>query len=218
MSYERIANLTSIKRLPSYIRALYHFRQAGREVVSTTHLAEYLGVDAITVRKDLAITEIVGKPGSGYPVGELLDALETFLGWHNETDAFLVGMGNLGRALCDYEGLKHHGLNIVGAFDIDPAKINPEARPVPVFPMERMSGLARRLHINIGILAVPAAAAQEATDVMVDAGLIAIWSFTPAEISVPEGIIVQREDIASSFAVLSRKLHRVLHSEGTDEK
>lgn len=216
MSYERIANLTSIKRLPSYIRALYHFRQAGREVVSTTHLAEYLGVDAITVRKDLAITEVVGKPGSGYPVSELLDALETFLGWHNETDAFLVGMGNLGRALCDYEGLKRHGLNIVGAFDTDPAKIKPEARPVPVFPMERMSSLARRMHINIGILAVPASAAQEATDAMVDAGLIAIWSFAPAEISVPEGIIVQREDIASGFAVLSRKLHRVLHSEGTN--
>ena len=216
MASERIANLTSIRRLPGYIRALHHFRQAGRETISTTHLAAYLDMDAITVRKDLAITGVVGKPGLGYQIGELLDALETFLGWHNESDAFVVGMGNLGSALAGYEGLRRHGLNVVAGFDKDPARISPDREPVPIFPLERMNDLARRLQVHIALLTVPAAAAQEAADALVEAGILAIWSFAPAEISVPTGVIVQREDIASGFAVLSRKLHKLLHEEGEE--
>lgn len=214
MAVERLANLTSIKRFPSYIRALYYFRQGGREVISTPHLAEYLKMDTITVRKDLAITGIVGKPGLGYPVAELLEALETFLGWHNETDAFIIGMGNLGRALASYEGLRRYGLNVVAGFDTDPLRQDAEADGVPVYPLEKMKSLGRRLHVKIGLLAVPAEAAQEAADALVAAGIVAIWSFAPAEIDVPAGVIVQREDLASGFAVLSRQLHKLLHGQG----
>ena len=213
MATARLAHLTSVRRLPGYLRALTHFQKAGRQTISTTSLAAHLGMDAITVRKDLAITGVVGRPGLGYQISELLEALQTFLGWHNETDAFVVGMGNLGMALAGYEGFRRHGLNIVAGFDIDPARCDPEGRPVPVFPPERLKDLARRMGVRIGVLTVPAEAAQEAADALVQAGILALWNFTPTEIKVPDGVIVQREDLTAGFAVLSRKLHHALRAE-----
>src|SRR5512135_127531 len=108
--------LPSIRRLPLYLRFLKQLRSRGREVVSCTHISRELGLVSTQVRKDLAMTGIVGKPKVGYDVPALVSAIEGFLGWNNSRDAFVVGVGGLGSALMGYEGFTQYGLNIVAGF------------------------------------------------------------------------------------------------------
>ena len=113
------APLPSVRRLPTYLRLLNELQARGRDVVSCTHIADELGLVSVQVRKDLAVTGIVGKPKVGYQIPELIVAIETFLGWNNTKDAFLVGAGSLGAALLGYEGFKDFNLNVLAGFDVD---------------------------------------------------------------------------------------------------
>jgi redox-sensing transcriptional repressor len=196
----------TIKRLPSYLQFLKGFRAQGREVVSCTHIAAELRSDPTQVRKDLEWTGIVGKPKVGYDTQELIAAIENFLGWNNLRDAFLVGAGSLGTALLGYERFKNHGLNIIAAFDIDPTKIGKNIHGKDVLDVGKLTELARRMHIHVGILTVPAEMAQEMANVLVEAGVIAIWNFAPVSINCPEHIIVENAHLSNSLAVLTNRL------------
>jgi redox-sensing transcriptional repressor len=139
-------------------------------------------------------------------VAELIDILEQFLGYRRVDDAFLIGAGHLGLALLGYEGFKERGLNIVAAFDTDPDKIGKRFHGKEILHIDKFTKLVERMKIPIGILTVPAHEAQKITDMMVNAGIKAIWSFAPVHIHVPPDVIVQHENLASSLVVLSKKL------------
>jgi len=201
----KVGNLATVKRLPLYLRFLRQLKDSGREIVSSTYIGEHLKLEPIQVRKDLAVTGIVGKPKVGYFIPSLIQAIEEFLGWDNNTDAFLVGAGNLGSALLGYQGFARHGLNIVAAFDTDESKIGTHIHDKDVLPLDKLSDLVDRMHITMGIIAVPAEAAQSVADLMIAAGITAIWNFAPVHIDVPNNIVVQNEDLASGLAVLSVK-------------
>ena len=194
----------TVRRLP-----LYHSYLVGlsSEYVSCTQIAAELGIIPIQVRKDLEATGSVGKPKVGYRVSELISTIESYLGWDNRTEAFLVGVGNLGAALLGYKGFKDYGLQIIGAFDSDPNKIGTVIGGRKVFAVTRLANLVQRTKVKIGILTVPAAAAQTTAELMVAAGIEAIWNFAPIKIKVAENIIVQHENLASSLAVLSKKVN-----------
>ncbi|MFW5845909.1 MAG: redox-sensing transcriptional repressor Rex, partial [Planctomycetota bacterium] len=173
----------SIRRLPRYLEFLQQEQRNGRTTVSTTHIADALGGTAIQVRKDLALTGIVGRPRVGYDLDELVSAVERFLGWDSTTDAFLVGVGHLGSALLGYGGFAGHGLRIVGAFDSDRRKIGSRQHGHEVLAMHRLPGLARRMRVRIGILTVPRERAQAVADMLVtEAGLVAIWNFADPDL------------------------------------
>ena len=202
---QKVGSLPTVRRLPSYLHLLRQFTQEGRDIVSSTHIAAKLKLEPIQVRKDLAVTGIVGKPKVGYYLPTLIKAIEEFLGWDDNTCAFLVGTGNLGGALLGYEGFKQHGLDIVAAFDVDPAKIGTEVRDKEVLPMDKMPDLANRMHVQMGIISVPAESAQDAADLMVASGITAIWNFAPVRLDVPNFVVVQNEDLSMGLAVLSVK-------------
>jgi redox-sensing transcriptional repressor len=207
------APLPSVRRLPAYLRLLYELRARGRDVVSCTHIADELGLVSVQVRKDLAITGIVGKPKVGYEIPELIAAIEGFLGWNNSRDAFLVGVGSLGAALLGYGGFAEFNLNVVAGFDVDAKKVNKTVRGKEVLPLDKLPGLVKRMHVLIGILTVPAEAAQEVADKMVVAGIRAIWNYTPVSLRVPDTVIVEDVNLASSLAALSSRLAKVLREE-----
>jgi redox-sensing transcriptional repressor len=135
------------------------------------------------------------------------------LGWNNTKDAFLVGAGSLGSALLGYEGFKEFNLNILSGFDIDPAKIGTQIHGKEIFPLKKLPQLIKRMHVLIGVLAVPAMAAQEVADMMVLAGMRAIWNYTPVQLRVPDTVIVEDVKLAASLAVLSSRLAEVLRRE-----
>jgi redox-sensing transcriptional repressor len=202
----KVAPLPSVRRLPAYLRLLYELQARGRDVVSCTHIADDLGLVSVQVRKDLAITNIVGKPKVGYQIPELIAAIEQFLGWNNTKDAFLVGAGSLGGALLGYEGFKEFNLDVLAGFDVDPAKIGGQIHGKDIFSMEKLPNLVKRMHVLIGILTVPAAAAQNAADLMVRSGMRAIWNYTSVPLHVPDSVIVEDVKLAASLAVLSSRL------------
>ena len=178
----------------------------GHEYVSGTVLARTHSLDSVIVRKDLAVTGIAGKARLGFPVRDLIAALEKFLGWDHQSKALLVGVGNLGTALLGYSGFESLGLRIVGAFDRDSKRIGQWVQGRKVQPVERLASFTHTHGIRLGILTVPAAAAQDTADLMVRAGIRGLWNFTPARLSLPSGVVEQKEDLAEGLAVLSHRL------------
>ena len=205
-----LSGLPTVRRLPMYLHLLKELDTQGREFVSSTHIGEKLGLDSVQVRKDLASTGIVGKPKIGFYVPALIGAIESYLGWDNSKDAFLIGVGSLGSALLGYAGFQKRGLNIIAAFDNDPEKVGNLIRGVEVLSLDKLPDLAERMNIHLGILTVPMESAQEIADVMVLAGIRGIWNFTQTYLQVPESVFVQDEDLAAGLAVLSVRLARAL--------
>ncbi len=189
-----------------YLREIKEMIARGEMDVSSAVVAERLGLDPVLTRKDFAMVGIPGKPRRGYPAKELEAAMTYALGWNNVTDAVLVGAGSLGQALLGYSGFHEHNLSIAVAFDNNPAKVGHVAHAVTIRPMQELTALVRRLQIKLGILTVPQVAAQKCADMLIAAGIIGIWNFTPVQLSVPEGIIVQNVDLAQSLAVLSHTI------------
>ncbi len=202
--------LPTIRRLPLYASILLAARNKKMEYISSSYIANELNLEPIQVRKDLSGIGITGQAKIGFPVEELIEAIEKCLGWNNRTDAIIVGAGHLGAALAGYKGFKEHGLNIVALFDADEQKVGTFINDKEVFDMKRLSYLIKRLHILIGILTVPAESAQYCADIMIESGIKAIWNFTPTKLQVPKDVIVERVDLAASLAVLSNKLQTLI--------
>ena len=204
----------TIGRLPAYLRYLKEKELAGERTISSTAIAEDLHLNAVQVRKDLsAIRSVAGKPKRGFEIADLIEGINAFLGYDNVTDAVLVGAGGLGSALLGYGGFKNYGLNIVAAFDTDPALIGRTIGGVKVFGADEIPRLVHRLNVLIGIITVPKAAAQKVADALVSGGVRAIWNFASAHLQLPEDIAVKNEDMAASLAILSRRLAEILYSE-----
>lgn len=196
-----------LQRLPLYLRALRGMESEGASSVSAAGLAAVLGIDPIVVRKDLARTGVRGVPRRGFPLDRLIAALRRLTGADAEQTAVLVGVGKLGSALLGYSGFRRAGLTIVAGFDAAPERCQMILAGVPVFPVGTLTETCLRLGAALGILTVPADRAQRVADMLVAGGVRAIWNFTPAQLEVPDSVMVQREDLAVSLAVLLHRMH-----------
>jgi redox-sensing transcriptional repressor len=203
----RISAAPSVRRLPSYLNIIRAVQHAGEEYISGTVIARELNLESIQVRKDLSITGIMGRPKKGYPVEELIGAIEHFLGWDSLQDAVLVGVGNLGSALLGYREFQLHGLNIMAAFDLNSKKIGSTIHGIKVMSAKTMDIQIRNFGIKIAILTVPAEAAQDTANVLAAAGIEGIWNFTNVKLKVPEQVVVQKEDLSSGYAMLCVKMN-----------
>ncbi len=198
-------SIPTIKRFPSYLRLLRQYKEDGQTLISATKLAADLELTAIQVRKDMAGTGVEGKPKVGFEIDALVKAITKNLGWDNTTDAVIIGAGNLGVALSRYEGFATYGLQIVAAFEKDKNKVGLPIGRTFVLPLSDLKTYIKEHSINIAVITVPSESAQEVADLLVDAGIKAIWNFAPKDLKLPPHIVLQRTDLATSFAVLSAK-------------
>lgn len=200
---QRSVSLQTLRRLPVY---LHYLRTVQDQCVniSATAIADKLGLNDVQVRKDLASVSGSGRPKTGYKTLELLQQLEKYLGCGSSSTTVLIGAGNLGKALMAYSGFDDYGLEIVAAFDKNPARIGEIISGKPVYPMEKLGEVCKKHNILVGIITVPASVAQDVCDVLVAHGVRAIWNFAPTILRVPEGVQVENENLASSLAVLSQ--------------
>ncbi len=210
--------LPSIRRFPSYLRILMQKKDAGDRDISATLLAHELGLTAIQVRKDLASTGVEGKPKVGFSIEELIVAITHSLGWDNAAEALIIGAGNLGSALAAYNGFSAYGLSIAAIFDKDPGKIGKRIGHLTVLPVDTVNQYIKSHRVTIAVLAVPANQAQAAADMLVKCGIRGIWNFAPVNLRVPEDVVMQRTDLAASFAVLSVMLQRKYREETEGEE
>jgi len=209
-------SIPTIKRFPSYLRVLRHYRQLGYDWISATKIAEELGLTAVQVRKDMAGTGVEGKPKIGFEIDPLIAAIMHNLNWDTQTDAILVGAGNLGLALARYEGFASYGLRITAIFDSDESKCGKAVGDLLIMPINNISSYIQAHEVRIAVLTVPAAQAQHVAEELVACGIRAIWNFAPKDLKLPENVIVQRTDLATSFAVLSAKCRRMIdHGENS---
>ena len=194
-----------LKRLPGYLSYLKNIPDNGSPYISATALAVALGMGEVQVRKDLAMVSDGGRPKIGYLREALIDDIEQFLGYDNTTDAVLIGAGKLGQALMAYKGFDEYGLNIMAAFDRNP-KMDKTDEGKPVYHIHKLEQFCRTHKVLMGIITVPTAHAQEVCDLLIACGIKAVWNFAPTHLEVPENILVQNENMATSLAVLSMHL------------
>ena len=208
MSENSIRNypMPSIVRLPVYLRYLKELRKRGETIISCTRIAEEFAQLSVQVRKDLAITGISGRPKVGYQIDLLIGAIESFLGWDKTISAFLVGAGAFGSAILGYQGFVEHGLRIVGLFDSDPAKIGKVIHGCRVCPVSELAKRGKEKKIDIGILTVPASAAQEVANRLVAIGVRGIWNYTPHQLDLPEQVVCEDVKLSATFAMLTHRL------------
>ena len=194
-----------LKRLPGYISYLRSIPEGECIYISATALANALGMGEVQVRKDLAMVSDGGRPKVGYHRESLIEDIEQFLGYDNTTDAVLIGAGKLGQALLGYVGFEAYCLNILAAFDINPATDAVE-QGKPIYPMEQLQSFCKANKVLMGIITVPASYAQGVCEQLIECGIKAIWNFAPTHLEVPANILVQNENMATSLAVLSMHL------------
>ena len=196
----------TISRLPWYLSYLTMQQSRNVEYVSSTQIAKDINVDASQIAKDLSFLNIKGKTRIGYEVNDLVNVLVDFLGFKKQHNAFMIGVGSLGKALIQDSGLMQFGLNIVAGFDVNPTLIGTRIADVPIYSMDELDERQKELETEIGILAVPAEYAQDATDTMIACGIQAIWNFTPSRIKASNEIVFQHTSIYAHLAVMYNRL------------
>ncbi len=198
---------STLGRLPTYLDFLMGLDIAEYENISATVIAKSLGLGEVQVRKDLNAVSGAGRPKLGYRTDELIKRLAEVLGRNDVKKAVLIGAGKLGNALLEYNGFAEYGLQISAAFDIDEGKAGVTESGKTVYPLGSLTEYCRKEQIKIGIVTVPASFAQEICDILVECGIEAIWNFAPCQISVPEGILLQQENLALSLAHLKLQMN-----------
>ncbi len=201
MANPRVSELTA-NRLPLYLRCLTQLEEQGATTVSSTTMAEELGITSAQVRRDLASFGGFGVRGVGYDVQRLRGELERILGLDRTLQVVIVGAGNLGHALADYPGFGGGGLKVVALYDVDPAKVGEATRGgVPIQHFDELDEVAGK--IDVGIVAVPAEAAQSVVDRLVEADVRAVLNFAPVRPRVPRGFRCKSVDLTLELESLS---------------
>jgi len=171
--------------------------------VSSEALAKAAVVKSTQLRKDLAYFGTFGTRGLGYDVAELSSKIAEELGTSRLQPVILVGVGNLGLALLSYRGFEKEGFELVAAFDAEPARKRDKQIRQPILGMEKLSEFTRQNRVKMAILSVPAAAAQEVANAMVQAGIAGILNFSPMVLEVPEEVTVNNVNVAIELENLS---------------
>jgi len=193
----------TIERLPLYYRCLDKMDTfEDVNVVSSKDLGGKLDIPSTQVRKDLSYYGEFGRRGVGYNVGDLKRSVGKILGVNRIWPSILVGAGNLGRALVNYGSFSMMGLEISHVFDNDLSKIGNSINDKKVESFKKLEEIVEAEDIKLGIITVPTEAAQKVADVMVDAGIKAIWNFAPTRLYVPEDVSVKNEDLAVGIVSL----------------
>jgi redox-sensing transcriptional repressor len=193
----------TIYRLSIYLRCLARLRDNGISTVSSEALAKVAGVKSTQLRKDLACFGTFGTRGLGYDVTELSQKIAEELGTSRLQPVILVGAGYLGLALLSYRGFEKEGFEIVAAFDAEPGRKRDKETKQPIYGMDELPGFSEKHGVKMAILTVPAAAAQEVANRLVQAGITGILNFSPIVLSVPEKVMVNNVNLAIELENLS---------------
>jgi redox-sensing transcriptional repressor len=198
-----VSELTT-NRLSVYLRCLTYLEAQGQRTVSSHEMADRFHLNSAQIRKDLACFGEFGTRGVGYDVSRLKSQLVETLGIDRTRNIVIIGAGNLGMALADYGGFNTNGFHIVALLDVDLGKVGRASRAgIQVLGYDKLAEVVRRNHVEIGIIAVTADAAQPVHDALVAAGIHAILNFAPVQLRVDEGVKVKSVDLRINLESLS---------------
>lgn len=193
MKAEKIPDII-IGRLPVYLRALQRMADNGLKTTSSQELGEHVGISAAQIRKDISQFGDFGKQGTGYSIPFLLDKLREILRVDRIWDVAVVGVGDMGHALANYQGFKNRGFRIVQIFDNDRSKIGNKVGEFTIDDAENLVEKIKSAGVKVAMLTVPASEAQSVADKLVQAGIKAILNYAPISLNVPNNVKVQYID------------------------
>ncbi|MCZ2126513.1 MAG: redox-sensing transcriptional repressor Rex [Anaerolineales bacterium] len=183
-------------RLPVYLRALQRMADAGLKTTSSQELGEKVGISAAQIRKDVSQFGEFGKQGTGYSIDYLMDRLREILKVNRIWDVIVVGAGDMGHALANYQGLINRGFNIVAIFDNNQEKIGQTIGDYVIEDSDNLIEYVKESGIKIAILTLPASAAQIVADELIEAGVRALLNYAPVSIATPPNVKIQYIDPA----------------------
>ena len=188
-----------LERLTLYHSLLLEYINRGVKTISSPQVAQRLGIDDSQVRKDFKLLNNAGRCKVGYIVADLKESIEKTLGFGKTKKAFVIGAGHLGLALAKFSDFADYGLNIVALFDVNPQKIDTSVNQKNIYHISRLCEMSKRENVDMGILTVPCACAQETADFLIESGFKYIWNFTQTILQVPPEIKVKNENLVASF-------------------
>jgi len=193
----------TVARLPEYLRALTDLAERGIASVSSEELATAAGVRSAKLRKDLSHLGSYGVRGVGYEVQMLVHEISRELGLTQDRPVAIVGLGNLGYALAAYSGFASRGFHVVALLDRDREVVGQEIAGMIVGSVDDLEQIVTGRAVAIGVIATPAASAQEVCDRLVAVGVRSVLNFAPCVLSVPEGVAVRKVDLATELQILA---------------
>ncbi len=205
MKKAKISNAV-IRRLPRYLRHLAAIRREGEERTSSSALGARMGLTASQIRQDLSCFGEFGQQGYGYNVEKLYQELREILNLHQEKDAVLVGVGNLGHALIHNFKFRDSGVRLCAAFDADPARIGTQIDGIPVLDAGTLSSYLSQHPTVLAVLTLPGRYAQQTAETLAECGVRGIWNFTGFDVTLPPehgGVVVESVHFSDSLQVLS---------------
>ena len=202
---ERKVSEAVIRRLPRYYRQLELLSADHVERISSSELAQQMGLNPSQVRQDLNCFGGFGQQGYGYPVQNLHKEIANILGLTRNYRLIIVGAGNIGQALAKYEGFAQKGFEVIALFDIDEELIGQTINDKPILHADKMSSFIKENNVDIGIITARRRSAQEIADTMVGAGIRAIWNFVPVDVTA--SVPIENIQLSDSMFVLSYRLN-----------
>lgn len=203
---EKKISVAVIRRLPRYFRYLYDLIRLEIRRISSKELSERMGITASQIRQDLNCFGGFGQQGYGYNVQSLYDEIGHILGVDRRFSCAIFGAGNMGNALANYENFQRRGFDIIAIFDINPDKVGTSINKIPVFHIDAMESFVKQTHVDIAMLTVPNRTMPEITARVVAAGIIGIWNFSPTDLKLGKGIVVENVHLSDSLMVLGYRL------------
>jgi redox-sensing transcriptional repressor len=193
MNVEKIPDII-VGRLPIYLRALQRMSEKGMKTTSSQELGEHVGISAAQIRKDISQFGEFGKQGTGYSIQFLMDKLREILKVDRIWDVIIVGAGDMGHALAHFQGFSNRGYRVVMVFDNDKNKIGQRIGDFIIEDTANLIEKTKALGVRVAMLTVPASAAQDIADKLIQAGVKAILNYAPISLNVPASVKVQYID------------------------
>lgn len=197
-----------IRRLPGYYRHLRELEAAGVHQISSQELGQRMQLTASQIRQDINCFGGFGRQGYGYEVSKLKGHIGEILGLDRKHRMIIIGAGNIGRAVANYQAFAREGFQTLAIFDADPNKIGGDVAGLSVRSIDEMESFLDENQVDIGVLALPARSAQPALDRLIAKGLKGVWNFAPTDLAYPEEVAVVNVHLSDSLQTLSFRMHR----------
>lgn len=206
-SYSKRVSMVVVKRLPRYYQQLIDLELNDVEKISSQDLAKMMGLTASQIRQDLNSFGAYGQQGYGYRVVDLKNAIKDILGLNVPYNCIIIGSGNLGHAIANYEGFKQKGIRIIGMFDNNANIVGEQVGDINVRHMDGLEPFCEKNHVDICVLAVPRDVGQKTAEDVINLGIKAFLNFVPLTLSVPEDVVVEDVNITDSLYTLTYLLN-----------
>lgn len=211
-------SMAVIRRLPKYHRYLRELLNNDIDRISSKELSEKIGFTASQIRQDLNNFGDFGQQGYGYNVKELYSEISKILGLNTEYDTVIIGAGNLGQAVANYSGFEKLGFKLNGIFEKNPKLVGLRIRDIEVKDIDELSQFLEHHNIDIGVICVPEKSAQSVANILVQNNVHGIWNFAPADIVVPESVVVENVHLSESLMTLSYRMNETKFFNNETEK